>query len=121
MKYKILIVEDNVPNRENTTEMLELFDYTVSTACNGKEGFDMALQQHPDLILCDIIMPVMDGYHLLKRIRNHPSLGNCPFVFLTSSSEINEIEMGLQMGANDYIVKPFSANGLLEKLKKQLQ
>ncbi len=120
MKYKILIVEDNEPIRENTTELLELNDYTVLTANNGEEGLDIAIQQTPDLILCDIQMPVMNGYHLLEHIRQLPHLNNSFFVFFTAFSEKKEIEMGLQMGANDYIVKPFSGDELLSKLKKLL-
>ncbi len=120
MKYKILIVEDNEPIRENTTELLELYNYTVLTANNGEEGLNMAIQQTPDLILCDIQMPVMNGYHLLKHIRQLPYLNNSLFVFFTAFSEKKEIEMGLQVGANDYIVKPFSGDELLSKLKKLL-
>lgn len=120
MKHKILIVEDNQPIRENTSELLELYNYTVLTANNGEEGLDMAIQQTPDLILCDIQMPVMNGYHLLEHIRKLPYLNKSYFVFFTASSEKKEIEMGLKMGANDYIVKPFSGDELLSKLKRLL-
>jgi CRP/FNR family transcriptional regulator, cyclic AMP receptor protein len=120
MKYKILIVEDNEPIRENTAELLELYNYTVLTANNGEEGLDIAIRVIPDLILCDIQMPVMNGYHLLEHIRKLPQLNNSFFVFFTAFSEKKEIEMGLQIGANDYIVKPFSGDELLSKLKKLL-
>jgi CheY-like chemotaxis protein len=121
MQHKILLVEDNLPIRENTTEMLELSDYLVLTACNGKDGLDIALQQNPDLILCDIQMPVMDGYLLLEHIRKVPSLTNSRFVFFTASGEKRDIQKGLQMGADDYIVKPFSGDELLGKLKNLLE
>ena len=120
MPFKILLVEDNEPIRENTTEILELSGYKVLSACNGKDGLDMALKQNPDLILCDVQMPVMDGYHLLENIRKSPSLAHSRFVFFTASSEKKDIQKGMQMGADDYIVKPFTAEELLDKLKKLL-
>ena len=109
MKHKILLVEDNEPIRENTTELLEFGDYNVVTACNGEEGLNIALQQSPDLILCDIQMPKMNSLHLLQTIRQNDFLKNTFFVFLTASSEKKEIQMALEMGANDYIIKPFTA------------
>lgn len=120
MKYKILIVEDNEPILDNTTELLELYNYIVYTARNGQEGFEMAIQYSPDLILCDIRMPVMDGYHLLERIRQHPQMAGSRFVFFTSSSEKKEIELALSMGATDYIVKPFTGEMLLCRIEKSL-
>ncbi|MGZ4049591.1 MAG: response regulator [Bacteroidia bacterium] len=120
MKQKILVVEDNGDIRENTTELLELSDYSVLTANNGEEGLDVALQQTPDLILCDIKMPVMNGYNLLENIRRQPSLNNSRFVFFTASCEKKEIEMGMRMGADDYLVKPFTGEELLGKLKQLL-
>jgi CRP/FNR family cyclic AMP-dependent transcriptional regulator len=120
MKHKILIVEDNGPILENTIELLELSNYEVVTASNGKEGLDIAMQQIPDLILCDIKMPVMDGYHLLEHIRQKPSLNSSHFVFFTASSEKKDIEMAMAMGATDYIVKPFTGDELLGRIKKLL-
>jgi CRP/FNR family transcriptional regulator, cyclic AMP receptor protein len=120
MKQKILVVEDNEPIRENTIELLELSDYDVLTACNGEEGLSMALQQTPDLILCDIKMPVMDGYHLLQHIRQQISLTNSRFMFFTASSEKKEIEMAMAMGADDYIIKPFTGEELLDRINKLL-
>ncbi len=120
MIHKILLVEDNVPIRENTAELLELSGYVVLTACNGKEGLDISIKEHPDLILCDIQMPVMDGYHLLEYIRQTDSLVHLPFIFFTASCEKKEIAYGMNMGADDYIVKPYSGTDLLNKLKKQL-
>ena len=120
MKSKILLVEDSEPIRENTIELLELHNYTVIAACNGKQGLEAALQQIPDLILCDIQMPEMDGYHLFEHIRKHPALNNSRFVFFTASAEKKEIELGMRMGADEYIVKPFTGERLLEVLQKQL-
>jgi CheY-like chemotaxis protein len=121
MKSTILLVEDNEPIRENTTELLELSNYHVLSACNGKEALVIALQQSPDVILSDIQMPVMDGYSLLGHIRNEPSLKNSRFIFFTASAEKKEIEQGMKMGADGYIVKPFSGEELLEKLKELLR
>lgn len=120
MKQKILVVEDNGDIRENTTELLELSEYCVSTANDGEEGLDMALQQIPDLILCDILMPVMNGYELLANIRKQPSLDNSRFMFFTASCEKKDVELGMRLGADDYIMKPFSGEELLEKIKKLL-
>jgi CRP/FNR family transcriptional regulator, cyclic AMP receptor protein len=120
MKHKILIVEDNGPIRENTTELLELYNYTVTTATNGAEALNVALQQTPDLILCDIHMPQMDGYHLLRQIRKQSSLSSTRFIFFTASAEKKEVEEGMQMGADDYIVKPFAGDELLDKVKIHL-
>jgi CRP/FNR family transcriptional regulator, cyclic AMP receptor protein len=120
MKHKILIVEDNGPIRENTTELLELSNYTVTTATNGAEALNVALQQTPDLILCDIHMPQMDGYHLLQHIRKQSHLKSTRFIFFTASAEKKEMEEGMQMGADDYIVKPFQPDELLQLIEKHL-
>ena len=81
----------------------------------------MALEQNPDLILCDIRMPVMDGFHLLEHVRKSPALNSARFVFFTASCEKKDIEKGLQMGADDYLVKPFTGEDLLEKMKRNLR
>ncbi len=120
MKNLILVVEDNGPIRENTTEILELSNYRIITGCNGKEGLDIALEQIPDLILCDIQMPVMDGYLLLELVRKEPALNHSKFIFFTASAERKEIVKGLEMGADDYIVKPFSGEDMLRKVQSVL-
>ncbi len=120
MKHKILLVDDNEPIRENTAELLEMSDYTVQTACNGKEALAAALQQPPDLILCDIAMPVMNGYHFFEHVRKHPALNKSRFIFFTASAEKKEIEAGLHMGADAYITKPFTGEHLLEVVHKNI-
>lgn len=120
MKHKILLVEDNEPIRENTTEILQFENYTVLTANDGAAGLVIALEHIPDLILCDIKMPVMNGFHSLEHIRKLPTLNKCRFIFFIASSEKNEIEKGLLMGADDYIIKPFDGEELIRKLKKAL-
>ncbi|THU39534.1 response regulator [Niastella caeni] len=117
---RILLVEDNNAIRENTCELLELANYTVLSACNGKEGLDMALKEKPDLIICDIMMPEIDGYHLLEILRRESFFENTPFVFFTASAEKSEIKKGLDAGANDYITKPFDADDLVQLIVKYL-
>ena len=117
---RILLIEDNELIRENTTELLELANYIVLPACDGKEGLAMARQEGPDLIICDIMMPEIDGFHLLEILRRDSSFENTPFLFFTASAEKSEIKKGLESGANDYIVKPFDADDLLKLVEKYL-
>jgi CheY-like chemotaxis protein len=112
------LVEDNDPLRENTTELLELHNYKVYTACDGREGIEMALRIRPDIILCDILMPEMDGFCLLNYIRAHPILSQTYIIFFSANAQKNEVQQGLEHGANDYLVKPFTEAELLACLKK---
>ena len=117
---RILLVDDNIAIRENTSELLELSHYTVLSACNGQEGLDIALKEKPDLILCDIMMPEIDGFHFLRLLRMKSSFEKTPFIFFTASAEQSEIKKGLAAGANDYIIKPFDADDLLQMIIKYL-
>lgn len=117
---RILLVEDNDAIRENTCELLELADYYVLPASNGQEGLEIALRENPDLIICDIMMPDIDGYHLLEILRRLPLFSTTPFLFFTASAERSEIQKGLAAGANDYITKPFDADELIQLLEKYL-
>lgn len=116
---RILLIEDNEEIRENTTQ-LEFEHYTVIIARDGKEGLDIALRESPDLIICDIMMPEIDGYHLLEILRQQPSFNNTPFLFFTASAEKSEVKKGLDLGANDYIVKPFDADEFMQLMVKYL-
>ena len=118
---KILLVEDNNEIRENTAEILELAAYKVTTASNGKEGYEMGLKETPDLIICDIMMPVLDGYGLLHLINKNESLKSVPFIFLTAKTERNDFRKGMEMGADDYITKPFTDIELLNAVESRLQ
>ncbi|MDQ2720585.1 MAG: response regulator [Bacteroidota bacterium] len=118
---KILLVEDNKEIRENSAEILELADYKVTTAVNGKEGYEKALQQIPDLIICDIMMPVLDGYGLLHFINKNENLKSIPFIFLTAKTERSDFRKGMEMGADDYITKPFTDIELLNAVESRLQ
>ena len=105
---KILLIEDNEALRENTAEILSLANYNVATAENGKIGVEMAISNPPDLIVCDIMMPVLDGYGVFQIINKNPDLQHIPFIFLSAKSERNDLRKGMEMGADDYITKPFS-------------
>jgi len=118
---KILLVEDNDQIRENTAEILELADYKVSTAANGKAGYEMALKNPPDLIICDIMMPVLDGYGLLHLIIKNEELKSIPFIFLTAKTERGDFRKGMEMGADDYITKPFTDIELLNAVESRLR
>ena len=118
---KILIVEDNAEIRENTGEILELANYEIFTASNGKEGYEMAVTESPDLIVCDIMMPVLDGYGLLHLINKNEQLKGIPFIFLTAKTERNDFRKGMEMGADDYITKPFNDIELLNAIESRLK
>jgi DNA-binding response OmpR family regulator len=117
---KILLVEDNNEIRENTAEILELAGYHVATAANGKEGFEMAVKETPDLIVCDIMMPVLDGYGLLHLINKNETLKTIPFIFLTAKTERSDFRKGMEMGADDYLTKPFTDIELLNAVESRL-
>ena len=118
---KILLIEDNDEIRENMAEILDLAGYDVYTAANGKEGIKTAIQEIPDLILCDIMMPVLDGYGVLHMLQKHEALENVPFIFLTAKSERLEVRKGMELGADDYITKPFDGTELLNAIAGRLK
>lgn len=117
----ILVIEDNDLIRENTAEILELANYRVLTAENGKKGVEMALQQKPDIVLCDIMMPVMDGYGVLNVFHTNPDLESVPFIFLSAKTERVDILKGIDCGADEYLTKPFQENELLEAIEGWLK
>jgi len=118
---RVLLIEDNDEIRENTAEILELANYKVDTAANGKLGVELALELKPDLIICDIMMPVLDGYGVLHLLHKNDSLKNIPFIFLTAKSERIDFRKGMEMGADDYITKPFSDIELLTAIESRLK
>jgi CRP-like cAMP-binding protein len=117
---QILIIEDNLEVRENIAELLELSGYAVLEAENGKEGVKSALEWLPDLIICDVMMPVLDGYGTLKILQNNPKTQQIPFVFLTAKAEKKDFRAGMNLGADDYITKPFTDVELLEAVELRL-
>ncbi|MCY7420397.1 MAG: response regulator [Chitinophagaceae bacterium] len=117
---KILIIEDNEQVRENTAEIIELSNYQVFTAENGKEGVELALAKKPDLIICDIMMPVLDGYGVYHLLSKHTETASIPFIFLTAKSEKADFRRGMEMGADDYVTKPFDGIDLLNAIEVRL-
>ncbi len=118
---KILLIEDNEDVRNNTAEILELSNYEVIVAEDGKEGVEKALAHQPDLIICDIMMPVLDGYGVLHAVHKNDSLKNIPFIFLTAKTERADFRKGMELGADDYITKPFTGTELLNAVDSRIK
>jgi len=118
---KILIIEDNADIRENTAEILSLANYETVKAENGKVGVEMAQREKPDLIICDIMMPELDGFGVLHILNKNPEMANVPFIFLTAKSEKADIRKGMELGADDYLTKPFDDTELLNAIETRLR
>ena len=118
---KILLIEDNDDIRENTAEILELSNYKVIAAENGKIGVEKAIEYAPDLIICDIMMPGLDGYGVLHAVHKNEAIKNTPFIFLTAKSERSDFRKGMELGADDYITKPFEGIELLNAVESRLK
>lgn len=118
---KILIIEDNADIRENIAEILELADYEAITAAHGKEGVEKALSDHPDLIICDIMMPELDGYGVLHILAKKDATASIPFIFLTAKAERADMRKGMILGADDYLTKPFDDTELLDAIEARLK
>jgi DNA-binding response OmpR family regulator len=121
MSTKILIIEDNQDIRENTAELLELSGYTVETASDGIEGVRMAKLGKPNLVICDIMMPHLDGFGVLQVFANQPELATIPFIFLTAKTDRADMRKGMEMGADDYLTKPFQEVELLRAIESRLK
>lgn len=119
-KTSILIIEDNEDIRESVVEILELANYEVFEAVNGRDGVDLATTHLPDLILCDIMMPELDGYGVLYLLNKNPQTAATPFIFLTAKAERIDMRKGMEMGADDYLTKPFDDVELLNAIETRL-
>ncbi|HRH69577.1 MAG: response regulator [Flavobacteriales bacterium] len=117
----ILLIEDDADMRENTAEMLELADYRVLKAENGKRGVELARKETPDLVLCDIMMPELDGYGVLHMLGRNPATAEVPFIFLSAKAERGDVRKGMEMGADDYLTKPFEESELLNAIEGRLK
>lgn len=117
----VLVVDDNPDIRENTSEILELAGYKTFCAENGKMGVDIALKEKPDVIVCDIMMPDLDGYGVLHLLRKNDATKHTPFIFLTAKTERSDFRKGMEMGADDYITKPFEDVELLSAIETRLK
>lgn len=118
---RILVIDDNTDIRENTAEILGLAGYEAYTAENGKRGMEMAIKEKPDLIICDIMMPELDGYGVLHLLRKNAETEHIPFIFLTAKAERGDFRKGMEMGADDYITKPFDDLELLKAVEIRLK
>jgi CRP/FNR family transcriptional regulator, cyclic AMP receptor protein len=117
----ILLIEDNDEMRENTAEILELAGYRVLKAEHGKRGVELARTEKIDLVLCDIMMPELDGYGVLHLLGRDPTTADAPFIFLSAKAERSEIRKGMELGADDYLTKPFEENELLSAVQGRLR
>lgn len=117
----ILLIEDDADVRDNTAEILALAHYRVLKAENGKTGVDLARKELPDLVLCDIMMPELDGYGVLHMLGRAPETAEIPFIFLTAKAERSEVRRGMELGADDYLTKPFEESELLNAIEGRLK
>jgi len=117
---KVLVIEDEESVRKTISDLLEIKGYSVSTASGGKEGVKLAMELIPDLILCDIMMPDYDGYKVLKKLLAGSKTALIPFIFLTAKAEMSDLRLGMELGADDYVVKPFKAKELYKAIETRL-
>ncbi|HEY0653034.1 MAG TPA: response regulator [Chryseosolibacter sp.] len=114
----VLIIEDNLEIRENTAQILELAGFKVINAENGKAGLAAAAQVKPDVILCDIMMPQVNGYEVIRELKKDPATATIPFIYVTASGEKKEVEKAMGLGANGYVRKPFDTKELLLAIER---
>ena len=118
---RILVIEDNPDVRDNTAELLELAGFEVGTAEDGMAGVAKAREWHPDMIVCDIMMPKLDGYGVLRILSTNPDTAGIPFIFLTAKAEKADMRKGMILGADDYLTKPFEESDLLDAIEIRLK
>jgi DNA-binding response OmpR family regulator len=116
----LLVIEDEAPLRANLVRIFTAEGYRVITAADGDEGVRRAREDRPDLVICDILMPRLDGYGVLASLRSQPETAALPFIFLTASADKEDLARGLQSGANDYVTKPFKIAELLAAVRRRL-
>ncbi|HVU11283.1 MAG TPA: response regulator, partial [Phototrophicaceae bacterium] len=109
---KVLVIEDERYLLEDITELLQYTDFDVQAANSGTQGLEVAQEYIPDLIICDIMMPDLDGYQVLEQIRGNPDTANTPFIFLTAKADRDSMRQGMDLGADDYLTKPFTSTEL---------
>ncbi len=120
MIKKILLIEDDTALRENTAELLELANYKVLTAPDGEKGVLVAKTSHPDVIICDIMMPKLDGYGVLNALSEDNRTKSIPFIFLSAKTERKDVRQGMEMGADDYLTKPFEESELIGAIESRI-
>ena len=114
---RILVIEDEEALRVNLQTILEAENFQSMGAANGRIGVDLAREQLPDLILCDVMMPELDGYGVLAELRQDPITATIPFIFLTAKADKSDLRQGMNLGADDYLIKPFRVNELTARIK----
>jgi DNA-binding NarL/FixJ family response regulator len=117
---KILIIEDEAEMRRNLTTILRLEKFHPLPAANGSVGVELAKKEKPDLILCDVMMPELDGYGVIAALRADAGTVTIPFIFLTAKGEKPDIRAGMNLGADDYLTKPVAKNDLLAAIRSRL-
>lgn len=116
----VLVIEDDSTILENTLELLELEGFTVIGATDGMEGLEQALERLPDVIICDVMMPRLDGYGVLKEIRANSATSTIPLIFVSAKPREEILAAGATLGVSDYLIKPFRASDLLRIVRKQI-
>jgi len=119
-KTRILVIEDQAPMRRNIALMLELEGYEVSTAANGREGLDTLRTFKPHLVVCDVMMPELDGHGVVQTMRAEKETALTPFIFLTAKGDKHDLRIGMNFGADDYLVKPIVREDLLAAVQARL-
>ncbi len=117
---KILIIEDQPQMRKNLATILELENFRVVTAENGRRGVELAAKEKPDLVICDVMMPELDGYEVLTALRKEAATRTVPFIFLTAKGDKLELRKGMNLGADDYLTKPVTREDLLATVQTRL-
>ena len=117
----ILIIEDQPDMRRNVVTILKMENYAVLAAENGRNGLAMAREEKPDLILCDVMMPELDGHGVLRGVRADPTIAGTPLIFLTAKGEKTDLRAGMNLGADDYLTKPITATELLAAVEARLE
>jgi two-component system alkaline phosphatase synthesis response regulator PhoP len=120
-KTKVLIVDDEPDLVQTLQDRLEMNGYSIVTAGNGREGLERALEEKPDIILLDVIMPIMDGLQMLEALSKHPECKKCAVIMLTARSQRQDIVRAKTCGVEDYVVKPFDLSELIEKIENVLE
>jgi DNA-binding NarL/FixJ family response regulator len=118
---KILVIEDEPEMRRNITVLLRYYDYAAISAENGRQGVELARREMPDLILCDVMMPELDGHGVLQALQIDPSLARVPFIFLTAKGEKDDLRSGMNLGADDYLTKPVANAELIRAIETRLR
>jgi CheY-like chemotaxis protein len=120
MKLKILVIEDNDELRAIVAELLEYENFDAVVAADGYEGIELALSKFPDLILCDLMMPGLNGYEVMSQLRQHSSTASIPFVYLTAQSDLTDLNLRIAFTREDYLTKPFTREQIKKAINKKL-